>query len=48
MADKQVVVIVVAGGRGVRMGGDTPKQYLPLGGKSVLWRTLMCLSLIHI
>ena len=42
MADKQVVVIVVAGGRGVRMGGDTPKQYLPLGGKSVLWRTLMC------
>lgn len=24
------------------MGGDVPKQYLPLGGQSVLWRTLMC------
>jgi 2-C-methyl-D-erythritol 4-phosphate cytidylyltransferase len=35
-----VVVIVPAGGRGDRMGGDVPKQYLPLAGKPVLWHTL--------
>jgi len=32
-------VIIVAAGRGNRMGGDLPKQYLPLGGISVLRRT---------
>jgi 2-C-methyl-D-erythritol 4-phosphate cytidylyltransferase/2-C-methyl-D-erythritol 2,4-cyclodiphosphate synthase len=45
MVSERAVVIVVAGGRGVRMGGDTPKQYLPLGGQSVLWRTLMCFEM---
>lgn len=33
-------VLVVAAGRGIRLGGDMPKQYLPLGGKPVLRRTL--------
>ncbi len=33
-------MIVVAGGKGTRMGGDTPKQFLPIGGKPVLMRTL--------
>ena len=33
-------VIIVAGGRGLRMGGDVPKQFLPVGGKPVLMRTL--------
>lgn len=33
-------VIVVAGGKGLRMGGDVPKQFLPLGGRPVLMRTL--------
>lgn len=33
-------VIVVAGGKGLRMGGDVPKQFLPVGGKPVLMRTL--------
>ena len=33
-------VIIVAGGKGLRMGGDIPKQFLPLGGKPVLMRTL--------
>jgi 2-C-methyl-D-erythritol 4-phosphate cytidylyltransferase/2-C-methyl-D-erythritol 2,4-cyclodiphosphate synthase len=30
------IALVVAAGRGHRFGGDMPKQYLPLGGKSVL------------
>ena len=33
-------VIIVAGGKGLRMGSDTPKQFLPVGGKPVLMRTL--------
>lgn len=36
----QVVVIVPAGGRGTRMGADLPKQYLPVGGRPLLWHTL--------
>ena len=33
-------VIIVAGGKGLRMGTDIPKQFLPIGGKPVLMRTL--------
>ena len=33
-------IIIVAGGRGLRMGTDIPKQFLPIGGKPVLMRTL--------
>ena len=33
-------VIIVAGGKGLRMGSDVPKQFLPIGGKPVLMRTL--------
>ena len=33
-------VIIVAGGKGLRMGGDVPKQFLPIGGMPVLMRTL--------
>ena len=33
-------VIIVAGGKGLRMGGDIPKQFLPVGGKPVLMRTI--------
>ena len=33
-------VIIVAGGKGLRMGGDVPKQFLPVGGKPVLMRTI--------
>lgn len=32
--------IIVAGGRGMRMGHDLPKQFLPLGSKPVLMHTL--------
>ncbi len=33
-------VIIVAGGKGLRMGSDLPKQFLPMGGKPVLMHTL--------
>ena len=33
-------VIIVAGGKGLRMGSDIPKQFLPIDGKPVLMRTL--------
>lgn len=32
--------VIVAGGTGVRMGSPVPKQFISLGGKSVLWYTL--------
>ncbi len=33
-------IVVVAGGRGTRMGSTTPKQFLPLAGSVVLMQTL--------
>ena len=33
-------VIIVAGGKGLRMGADIPKQFLPIGGRPVLMRTI--------
>lgn len=33
-------VIIVAGGKGLRMGSDLPKQFLPISGKPVLMHTL--------
>lgn len=33
-------VVIVAGGKGLRMGTDIPKQFLPVGGKPVLMRTI--------
>ena len=33
-------IIIVAGGKGLRMGSDIPKQFLPIGEKPVLMRTL--------
>ncbi len=33
-------VIIVAGGKGLRMGGDIPKQFIPIGGRPVLMRTI--------
>ncbi len=32
--------VIVAGGKGLRMGSDIPKQFLPVGGVPVLMRTL--------
>ena len=36
----RATVIIVAGGKGVRMGGHVPKQYMELRGRPVLWHTL--------
>ena len=33
-------VIIVAGGKGLRMGGDVPKQFQLIGGRPVLMHTL--------
>ena len=33
-------VIIVAGGKGLRMGTEIPKQFLPIGGRPLLMRTL--------
>ena len=33
-------VVVVAAGRGTRIGGDLPKQYLPIGGVPILLRAI--------
>lgn len=33
-------VIIVAGGKGLRMGGEIPKQFLPIAGRPVLMRTV--------
>lgn len=32
--------VIVAGGQGLRMGGDIPKQYIPIGGKPILMHTI--------
>jgi 2-C-methyl-D-erythritol 4-phosphate cytidylyltransferase / 2-C-methyl-D-erythritol 2,4-cyclodiphosphate synthase len=37
---RSVAAIVVAGGRGVRVGGDVPKQYRSIAGESAIRRTL--------
>ena len=33
-------LIIVAGGKVLRMGSDIPKQFLPVGNKPVLMRTI--------
>ena len=33
-------VIIVAGGKGLRMGGEIPKQFRPISGHPVLMHTL--------
>lgn len=33
-------VIIVAGGKGLRMGSEIPKQFLPVAGKPILMRTI--------
>lgn len=33
-------LIIVAGGKGLRMGGEIPKQFLPINGKPILMLTI--------
>jgi 2-C-methyl-D-erythritol 4-phosphate cytidylyltransferase len=35
-----VYAVIVAGGKGLRMGGEIPKQFLPLAGEAVLLHTV--------
>jgi 2-C-methyl-D-erythritol 4-phosphate cytidylyltransferase/2-C-methyl-D-erythritol 2,4-cyclodiphosphate synthase len=37
-----IAALIVAAGSGERFGGSLPKQYLPLGGKPVLWWSVRC------
>ena len=34
-------IIITAGGKGLRMGSDIPKQFLPVGGLPILMRTIL-------
>jgi 2-C-methyl-D-erythritol 4-phosphate cytidylyltransferase / 2-C-methyl-D-erythritol 2,4-cyclodiphosphate synthase len=36
----KVAAVIVAGGSGLRAGGELPKQYQLIGGRSVIWWTL--------
>ena len=40
MMSMKKAAVLVAGGKGSRMGGSVSKQYLPIGGKPVLMHTL--------
>ncbi len=37
--------VVPAAGRGTRVGGQVPKQYLPLAGQPLIWHTLQRLAI---
>ena len=41
MNDIRKYAVLVAGGKGMRMGGALPKQFLPLGGKPVLAHSIL-------
>ena len=44
-----VSAIIAAGGRGLRLGGSRPKQFLPLGGRTILHRSVdAVLSSAHV
>ncbi|TPE53155.1 bifunctional 2-C-methyl-D-erythritol 4-phosphate cytidylyltransferase/2-C-methyl-D-erythritol 2,4-cyclodiphosphate synthase [Amaricoccus solimangrovi] len=38
-----IAALIVAAGRGTRLGGDIPKQYQDLGGEAILTRTIRAL-----
>jgi 2-C-methyl-D-erythritol 4-phosphate cytidylyltransferase len=40
MPEKRQSVIIVAGGKGLRAGGELPKQFQPVGGKPVLMHAI--------
>ena len=39
-----VAAIIAAGGRGVRLGADRPKQFLEIGGRSILELSVAALA----
>jgi 2-C-methyl-D-erythritol 4-phosphate cytidylyltransferase / 2-C-methyl-D-erythritol 2,4-cyclodiphosphate synthase len=44
LASKRIGLLVVAGGRGVRLGADRPKQYLSCAGRPLIVHTLEALA----
>ena len=38
--DRKIAVVIVAAGRGTRLGGPVPKQYIPLDGSPALRRSV--------
>lgn len=40
MTETRRLAVIVAGGKGLRMGAELPKQFIPIGGKPVLMHTL--------
>ncbi len=38
--EKKQSVIIVAGGKGLRAGGELPKQFQPIGGEPMLIHTI--------
>jgi 2-C-methyl-D-erythritol 4-phosphate cytidylyltransferase/2-C-methyl-D-erythritol 2,4-cyclodiphosphate synthase len=44
LSSNKVGLLVVAGGRGVRLGGDRPKQYLDCAGRPLIAHTLEALA----
>jgi 2-C-methyl-D-erythritol 4-phosphate cytidylyltransferase len=44
MSKKHCTAILLAGGRGSRMGGEVHKQFLELGGKPLIWYSLMAIE----
>ena len=47
MSLPSVALVVVAAGRGVRLGADRPKQYLPCAGRPLLAHTIEALVAAH-
>jgi 2-C-methyl-D-erythritol 4-phosphate cytidylyltransferase/2-C-methyl-D-erythritol 2,4-cyclodiphosphate synthase len=43
----RISLIIVAAGRGARLGGATPKQYLPCAGRPLLCQTIEALAAAH-
>mgnify|MGYP002626844128 CR=1 FL=1 len=41
---KKTAAVILAGGRGKRIGGDTPKQYLEIGGHPLIYYSLKAFS----
>lgn len=44
MSGPVVSALIAAGGRGLRLGADRPKQFLEIGGQSILERTIACFA----
>ena len=40
MKDRNNIVAILAGGTGSRVGGEAPKQFLDIAGKTLLERTI--------